>query len=177
MSTSTATRLKPPKKRIKNLVAKVSMISLGRSFQVASALDQTIQEEIRAWPEGFTIVMKVMPGGPCMVMTKIGERMKYMGGKEREADLLVMFKNLESALLVLTAQMGTPQAFAECRVSVKGNLTDAMIMTRCLNVTQAYLMPKFMGKKIMKRVPGIPFGQLIKNRAIIYTVGVPFGKP
>jgi hypothetical protein len=167
----------PPRKIVKNLVARTMMFALGRGFQAASSLDEDVRREISVWPDGFTVTMKVMPRGPSLTWVKEAGRMRSLGGREQPANLTIMFKNLEAALLVLTARMGNPQAFAEHRLSVKGSLADAMILTRCLNITQAYLFPRLISGRIMKRAPRIPLGRLLKNRAIIYTAGVPFGRP
>jgi hypothetical protein len=172
-----AKKIQPPRKIIKRIIAGVSLFSLGRAFQTASVLDDTIKQEIEDWPEGYTVVMKVMPHGPLMAVVKTGDRLKYAGGKDRPADLSVMFKNLESALLVLTARQGTPQAYAEHRIGVRGDLGRAMALTRCLNITQTYLFPKLICSRIMKQVPKIPLTKLLRIRAIIFASGVPLGRP
>ena len=169
--------LKPPPQKIKHMVAALSLFSLGRSFQAAAALDPDLKNEIEAWPEGFTVVMKVMPAGPAMVVSKSRGKLIYRGGRPQNGDLTVMFKNLESALRVLTAVMGTHIAFAQHRITVQGDLALAMSLTRCLNIVQAYLFPRFICRRIMKRVPGIPLARRLKNRGIIYTTGLLLGKP
>lgn len=177
MNQAPGTSIKPRKKRIKRIIAGLSLFSLGRGFQAAAALDPDIKMEVESWPDDYTVIMKVMPYGPNMVLAKKEGGVKYLGGKDRQADLTVMFKNLESALRVLTARMGTPEAYAQHRIMVKGDLGNAMTLTRCLNITQAYLFPKLIGRRIMKRVPRIPLFRLLKNRFIIYVTGVPFGRP
>ena len=83
-------------------------------------------------------------------------------------------KNIESAVLIFTAQIGTPQGYAEHRMSIKGDIGQAMSLIRCLNIVQAYLFPKIISKRILKRVPNFTIKKHL-NRFIIYFVGIPFG--
>lgn len=169
--------LRPKKKTMKLLVSKMFMLSLGRGFQAAAALDDEIKKEIAFWPDGFTIMMKVKPFGPCMVMIKKNGLLKYAGGAARpDADLIISFKNLESGFMVLTGMMGTPQAYCEHRTSVKGNLAEAMRLIRCLENVLAYLFPEILSKRLLKRVPNLTPKRLL-NRGIIYAIGIPFGRP
>lgn len=100
--------------------------------------------------------------------------MKYRGSGLEEADLVVNFKNLECAFLVCTGQLGPAQGYAEHRMSIKGDLSQAMAYIRCLNILEAYLFPKIISRRIMKRVP--PMG-LRKQavRLVIHLMGIPLG--
>lgn len=164
----------PGKKLFKNLVIKIVMFIMGRGMQSASKHDSDIKKEIESFPEGFRIAMKVLPNGSSLTVEKKGNNMKYLGSKNLGADLVINFKNSESAFMVFTAQMGTAKGFAEHRISVKGELSYAMTFTRCINILQGYLFIGIINKRIMKRLPPMPFKkQLI--RFVIYFLGIPFG--
>ena len=62
--------IKPGRKWFKELVAKIVFFVLGRAFQSAAKHDPDIQGEVAEWKEGFTLMMKVNPGGPTMGMQK-----------------------------------------------------------------------------------------------------------
>jgi len=176
MSPAGRRSFKPRKKTLKLLIARLSLFSLGRAFQAAAALDQDIRRELAAWPDGYTVIMKIGPRGPAMVLVKEGGRMKYRGEKERPADLLLNFKHLEAAFPVLTAQIGTPQAFAQNRATLKGDLGEALRLIRCLDVVQGYLFPYLIKQRIMKRVPPLTPKKML-NRGVIYMLGLPLGRP
>jgi len=143
----------PASKRAKILLARLIFWFLGRGFQAAASLDRGIREELAGWPE-ITLVMKVQPFGPCLVMAKRGGRMVYLGSRETGADFTVYFKNLESALLVLTGRTGIAQAYAEHRMAMKGDLfAYGMPLVRSLYLVEAYLFPAFITRKILKRMP------------------------
>ena len=166
--------IKPGRKWFKTLVSKVVFIVLGNAFQSGAKHDPDIRREVQAWPEGFILIMAIWPGGPRMAMEKINGKLKYRGARHHDGDLVITFKHIESAFLVLTPQMGSAQAFAERRMTVKSDLALAMAFTRCLNILLAYLYPKFICRPLVKRVPPMPMKkQWIK--LIILTVGVPFG--
>jgi hypothetical protein len=166
--------VKPGRKWFKALVAKIVFMVLGRAFQSGARHDPDIKKEVSPWPDGFVIIMNVMPAGPWMSMKKINGRLKYRGKKHNDGDLVVNFKNLECAFLVLTPQMGAAQAFAERRMTVKGDIAYAMAFTRCLNILLTLLYPKFIYRRLLKRVPPMPLKKLAV-KAVVNVIGVPFG--
>ncbi len=161
--------------RFKRSIVKFVLSLLGKAIQEVSKVDEEVKMEMRALPEGFVAMMKVLPSGPSMAVKKEGDRFHYLGSDypEDKADLVVMFKNLESAFMVLTAQMSTHRAYAEHRISVKGDLVKAMIFTRCLNIVQAYLFPKFVAGIVLKRVPPMGGRQMKRLKVML---NLPFGK-
>lgn len=167
--------IRPPDKRIKKIMCSVLLFCLGRGFQAVSGFDPDVKKEIEAWDEGFRILFEVAPGGPCLLLCKEEDRIHYDGLRKADADLVIHFKNVEAAFMVLTTQSGTPRAFAEHRISVRGNLPEAMRLIRCLNYVQYYLFPAFIARRIIKRLPPIPAGRLLSGRAYVYLFGVPLG--
>jgi hypothetical protein len=165
---------KPRRKILKKLVVQTSFFALGRAFEAAGYLDADVKKEIRDWKEPMTIMFQVMPNGPAMVVEKSGGRIRYAGSEAVPADLTVFFKNMESAFLVMSGQIGTPQGYAEHRMALKGDTGQAMPLIRCLNQVQAYLFPKIMAKRVMKRVPKMSLRKMA-YRVVILAVGVPVG--
>lgn len=144
----------PGKKPLKTWLAGVIFWFLGRGFQAAASLDRKIEEEISGWPESFTMLMKIDPFGPSMVMGKRNGRLVYLGWKETEADLAVYFKNIEAALRVLMGLSGIDRAFAEHRFIMKGDIIAyGMPLVRCLYRVETYLFPPFIARRILKRLP------------------------
>lgn len=161
-------------KFLKKCVCAIVFFVLGRALQSASKHDIDIKKEISVWRDGFKIKMFISPNGPSMLLEKKGNRLKYVGAKNEEADLVINYKNIECAFMVLTPQKGIPQAFAEHRMSVVGYLGDAMIFTRCINIVLCYLYPRFINKRLLRRVPSLDLKKQL-NRFVIYLLGIPFG--
>lgn len=141
------------KKHLKKQIAKIILWFLGRGFQVCAKLDSSVKEEVDEWRDNYSVLIKIEGNGPCLVMKKNNNVLRYCGKREIDADLSIYFKNIEAALLVLTGRIGIGQAFAEHRFVVKGDIMDSMSLVRCLNIVEAYLFPNFIVKKILKKVP------------------------
>lgn len=162
-------------RRFKKVVVRIVFLVLGRGFQGASRVDIDIKKEIRDYfPEGFTVMFTVWPAGPSMTLRSTGTALKYAGPDPADADLIINFKNLETAFMLFTAQMGTPQAYAEHRIFAKGDLVKVMALVRCLNIVERYLFPSLINRRILRRLPSMGLRRHI-NRMYVYCVAVPFG--
>ena len=168
----------PRKSRFKKLVVKIVFFVLGRGLQSASKHDATLQKEIATWPENAVVLFKVLPDTPRMAFAKTANgRLVYKGTKvaDDDATIVIAFKNIECAFLMMTAQVGTAQAYSEHRLMVRGDLVLALSIIRCLNVIERYLFPTFIARNIMRRMPAIPFFKRNGLRIWIYLLGVAFG--
>jgi aldehyde:ferredoxin oxidoreductase len=171
--------LKPRKGWFKQVVVSTFFFILGRAFQSLSRRDETLRREVASWPEETTVLFKVLPKGPRLAFKKVKDGiLKYLGSKvgEQDATLVINFKNLEAAFLMMTAQLGTARAYAEHRMSVRGDLPIALSNIRCLNVVERYLFPTFIAKNVVKRLPDIPARLRYPRRLWVYTMGILFGK-
>jgi len=145
--------IKPGKKKCKTFLAKTVFWFLGRGAQATAKYDMRAAAEVYTWEDGMNIVLKVESNGPVMAMGKRNGKLLYLGSKEMPAKITIYFKNIEAALLVLTGRIGIPQAFSEHRFTLKGDIAEGMSVVRCLTLVEAYLFPKFITKKIIKRLP------------------------
>ena len=168
------TDITPGSNRAKRFIVRANFFILGRGLQAASRFDSCVKKEISRWNEGFTVVMKVRPEGPSLAWRKSNGRIRYMGSGSVEADLAIIMKNLDTAFLMVTAQIGTFHAYAQNRIALEGGTVDAMILTRCLNTVEAYLFPKFVSRRILKRSPKMTPRRFC-IRFLIYFPGIVFG--
>ena len=150
----------------------------GRAAQVLSRIDPEIRREISHWPEGFLIRYTVLPHGPSMVLarTRAG-RLEYRGEAAAggPADLTLAVKNVRSALLVFTFRIGMQQAYAQNRVSVRGDVPIAMSQMRVLNRVLGYMLPEKVVKRITLKMPEIRPLRRHVSRGFLYLFGIPFG--
>ncbi len=170
--------IKPGRKRFKVAVVKIVMFVLGRSFQTVSRLDRETREDLEQMPDDYKMLYQVLPDGPRLGLVKDKKGfLRYIGQAmgAQEADLVVFFKNIEGAFLVFSLQIGTARAYAENRVGVIGSLPMVMVLTRCLNAVETYLLPKLIAQRVVKRVPRVPFLRRCYVRFVLYVFGVPFG--
>ena len=169
----------PGKKPFKTFVNKIVLTILGRAIQVVSRQDEGMRREVGNWPDHYRFMMKILPHGGCMCLQNDTQgNLAYVGADEefeKIADMIYYIRNTESAFLLFTAQSGIPKAYAEHRMSAKGDVAYSLSIVRCFNTVQTYVFPHFLARRIMRRVPSIPIFQRYALRARIYLLAVPFG--
>ena len=107
---------------------------IARLLQAASAVDRTIRSDVADLPEGFSFCMRVRSGTPALTMKKSGDGLAVVRrSSEIRPTLAFEFKHVAHAFLVLSFQESTPRAFANDRLSIDGEFTNAMKVLRCLN--------------------------------------------
>ncbi|MHA1331045.1 MAG: hypothetical protein ACTSR2_08215, partial [Candidatus Hodarchaeales archaeon] len=154
---------------------KMVLFTLGRSISSISCFDSTVKSEIENWPDNTGIMFKVLPNGPSMSLVYRSKKLSYKKVPEEEASIIIYFKNLESAFMALTAQLSTIDAFMQHRNLLKGDPSIAMSLVRCLNIVQTYLFPRLIAKRVIKRVPKIPWYKRYYGRLRVFTVGITLG--
>lgn len=70
-----------------------------------------------------------------------------------KADMTVTFRSIDAAFLVLSGRIGVAQAYAQHRFSLQGSIFDCMTFVHCVDVIEGYLFPKFITRKILKKLP------------------------
>ncbi len=152
--------------KMKLLVVKASLIALGVAFELVSKYDKALKSELIQWGEGRVFALGVLPDGPVMAVRKEGDHLVYLGQGDHGARLKIMFKNVDSAFLTLSAQIGPHVAFAQHRAIVVGSIYQAMEANRAMAIVQGYLMPGIVMNRIVKRKA--PFSvEKLKNKAIV----------
>ena len=167
--------IKASKSHLKAGIVKIGFFALGRGCESTSHFDEGLKEELKAWPESYTIMLKVAPNGHELWLQKQGTGLKWISKQDKDADLIVLFKNLETAYQIITTQSNVHTAFAQNRIMVYGDVAQSMVLIRILNIVQAYLFPPFLSKNVLKRVPKFSLKQHL-GRARVYTVGLALGK-
>lgn len=135
---------------------------IGRGLVSMSQVDDVVRRELSALPVGYSICMKVMPGGPSFtVEVREDGELKLLKDFVGRATLTVVFKHVAHAFLVFSFQEGTARAFAHDRMYVDGNISHAIRLVRCLNRMETVILPKFVAEKAIKRYPHIRIGEKI----------------
>lgn len=137
---------------LKVFISKIVLFFLYRGFKVLYKRDSRIKKELDNLEEGFILELKTYEHGPKLIIKK--ENNDIVKLKETEnADILICFKSIDSAFLVLTGRLGVSNAYAEHRFTLKGDIAVAMGVVRCVDLVESYLFPKFITKNILKEVP------------------------
>lgn len=136
-------------RKLKKCISNVVLFFLYRAFYVLYKMDSNIKQEIEGWKEGFCIQIKTEENGPKLTMKKKNNNIEKMK-KEINPDLLIEFKSLESAFLMLIGRIGVADAYAQHRFMLKGDISEAMSFVRSIDIVESYLFPRFITKKIVK---------------------------
>lgn len=147
-------------KHLKILISKISLRALGATFVLTSHFVPEMNDEISDWEDNRRISIGVLPSGPFITIQKTGKRFRFLGNKLNEPQISILFKNLDSAMMIFTGQIGAAQAVAEHRICIHGNNYHAMQVTRAMAIVQTYLFPEFILKKTFKRIPKLNARQL-----------------
>lgn len=141
-------------RRLKALGVRVLLWFLGRGACACARLDSRVAAEVAEWAEGQRLCLRIGSAGPAMALAKEGGRLRFLGLRTvPEADLVIHFKHLEGALPVFLGQQSIAGAYAQRRMTLRGDLTFAMSVVRVLLITEAYLFPGIITRRIMQRVP------------------------
>ncbi len=141
-------------KKVKKKIISIILWFLGRGIQSCTRFDENVKKEIQVFDEGFRIMFNVWNSEQTMIVEKRGDRLYHSSKKNgKEADIVIYFKSIESALMLLTGQIGIAQAYAEHRILLKGDIMLGMSFIRVINIVEAYLFPKFWVKRILKTFP------------------------
>lgn len=133
--------------------ATCSLVSgcLVRALKYLSRRDSRIQAEARNWPEGKTLRLEI-PGAAGFTITGTGKGFKKLH-KDTPGDVVIRFKSPADAFRVFTGQLGVAQAYAQHKFTMKGDMAMTMAFVRCVDLTEAYLFPAILAKRILKRLP------------------------
>ena len=154
-------------RNLKYVTAGVSLLALGATFEQACRLVPEMRREVAEWEDGRRTGVGVMPEGPYITLLKEGDGLKCLGLGLKDPDITILFKNLDSAILIFTGFLGAPAAVAENRICVHGDNSKAMQMTRAMAIAQTYLFPGIILDKTFKRPPKLSLHELVTKGKIM----------
>ncbi|MFO8058457.1 MAG: hypothetical protein R6V10_14300 [bacterium] len=152
MSSADTARLATSFKAKRTLV-KTSLLALAAAFEMVSRNSPDMKAELAEWDSGRVFTVGVLPDGPSITMRKESDGLHYLGTGQHDADLKMLFKNVDSALMALIGMIGAHTAFAEHRAIIHGSLYEAMQINRAMVIVQKFLLPGPVLKRITKRPP------------------------
>jgi len=124
---------------------------LVRALKYLSTADSKIRSEAHAWPNGKSLRLEV-PGAGGFTVTGTPWGFKKLD-KETPGDVTIRFKSPSDAFRVFTGQISVAQAYAQHKFVLRGDMALAMPFVRCVDITEGYLFPDVLAKRILKRLP------------------------
>jgi len=147
-----------------------ALVLLGVAFELLSERSEEMKQELLDWEQGRTLALGVLPHGPSMAVRKEGRRLRYLGRGDHGAALKILFKNVDSALLVLLGLLPSHIAFAERRAIVHGPLYKVMEANRAMSLVVKFLFPGIMLKTLTKRMPEFSSADLLLKAQMYATI-------
>jgi hypothetical protein len=158
--------------RLKKMVVGIALLALGGTFEKVSKHSAELKEEIKTWKKGIVISLGVLPNGPSISLKEENGTIRYLGRGYKNPDVKIIFKNMDSAFLPFTAQMGSHIAFVQHRAMVHGSVLDGIKANRAMGIVQAYLLPGIVFKKVFKLPPKLTLKQKLFKLYVYLTMGI-----
>jgi hypothetical protein len=158
--------------RLKKMVVGIALLALGGTFEKVSKHSAELKQEIKTWKKGIVISLGVLPNGPSISLKEDNGTIRYLGRGYKNPDVKIIFKNMDSAFLPFTAQMGSHIAFVQHRAMVHGSVLDGIKANRAMGIVQAYLLPGIVFKKVFKLPPKLTLKQKLFKLYVYLTMGI-----
>jgi hypothetical protein len=139
----------------------IALRIFGAAFDAVTSISRECTKELSDWEEGRRVAMGVLPHGPYITLEKKGPIVKMIGTGLKDPHVSILFKNLDSAMMVFTTYMGVAQATYENRALIKGDNGKAMEVIRLLDIIMTYLLPGIILKKNFRRAPKFSIPQYV----------------
>ena len=136
----------------KEKISKIILFFLYKGFKILYKYDENLQYEIDNLKEGFSIKLQLKSNGYSLILLKTKEtirKAKFISNP----DIVICFKSIDAAFNVLIGKIGISNAYSRHSFTLKGDISIAMSIVRCINIIEAYLFPKFITKRILKKLP------------------------
>lgn len=139
---------------VKKAVSSIVLSALFGAFKQLSAMDSRMKEEVASWEDGIIYCLKASRKGPTLIIQKQGVSIRRLKTAPLSYhDVVIQFKNIDTAFKVLTGQMGLSQAYSAHAFTLQGDIQKAMSFCRCADLAEGYLFPRIISQRILKEVP------------------------
>jgi hypothetical protein len=135
----------------KKMLVASSLRALGVMFELVSEHSPELATELADWEEGRVVGLGVLPNGPAISLLKQQERIRFLGTGLQNPAIGILFKNMDSAVMTFSGQIGAHMASIEHRAVVHGNVVHAMQTVRAMNIVQKFLMPTLLLNRTTKK--------------------------
>ena len=146
----------------KRITSKIVLFFLYRGFKVLYHYDNNLKQELDALDDKLSIRLQLQKNDYSLILLKDKNKIKRIKDKNNKnnkkensnkEDIIITFKSIDSAFIVLTGRAGIAHAYARHSFTLKGDISKAMALVRCINIVEAYLFPKILTKNILKEIP------------------------
>ncbi len=147
-------------------INKTFLFVLGKAAVFLSKHDFKIRKKIEKLNIDF-IKLSILGMKESLIFKRRGNSLKKTKVlNDNSLKIEIIFKNIDSAFLLLTGQLGPEQGFWEHRIFLKGNISNALIFTEVLKRVEEILFPGFFHKKLFKTKPELGLKDYLLRTAL-----------
>lgn len=147
-----------------SIYLKIMFFALPRLIMATTYSIESARKEAEKLPQGLKYSMQIMykntgfgvevkEGGFFGLVKCSNFRSSNKESNFVDFDIDIKFKHSKFAFLVLAFIEGTTEAYAKGRMIADGDLPHSLVLIRILNTLEANILPKFIGKRILKQYP------------------------
>ena len=142
---------------LKRKVVKLILSVLGQGIRVCRNFDEEVRAEFDLLPENFVLIIGIWGSRhPLILQPQVISRRVSLEQPQETRMLEIRFKSVEAAWRMVTAKVSSSQAYARHDLLIKGEITKAMQMLRCIERVESYLFPKSIAKRVLPLQLKIP---------------------
>ena len=164
---------------LKRKVVKLILSVLGQGIRVCRNFDEEVRAEFDLLPENFVLIIGIWGSRHPLILQsrkdgvhRIHESVSSLVKKlsvpqvisrrvsleqPQETRMLeIRFKSVEAVWRMVTAKVSSSQAYARHDLLIKGEITKAMQMLRCIERVESYLFPRGIAKRVLPPQLKIP---------------------
>ncbi len=146
--------------KYKESVLRVLFYVFRKAMVFLSCRDDKIRCVMGEIPDGFVFSIKVQYANIKLSMIKMSDG--FIDAQDSKADLELIFVNPCSALLVFSGILSQHEAFAQHRIFIRGDISDALVLTSAIERLQEVIFPSFVVKRLKKDAFGKEFMDVLE---------------
>lgn len=138
---------------MKKLLIKIILCVLIKVMSVVYIKDEGMREIIKNLSTDIEINIKVLGTNICKKIDITNNEIKSVKKSNNKEKIIIEFKHINAAFNTVIGRTTIKNLYIDKMITVKGNLSDSVIMMEAVNLTEAYILPDFINKKIFEISP------------------------
>lgn len=138
---------------MKKLLIRIILCVLIKAMNIVYIKDENMKEIINNLDKDIEVNIKVAGTNICKKIEINNKEIKSIKKSSDKEKLIIEFKHINAAIQTVIGKTSIKNLYIEKMITVKGNLSDSVIMMEAVNLTEAYILPNFIINKIFDICP------------------------
>ena len=126
---------------------------LGKALVYLKENESLARKEYSSLPTNLKVSMQIFGGKTLLEIYKKDNKLTFSNKNKKEFDeeINIIFKNKKSASACLLGKFGVRESFCRHDILLSGNINNAIILVRLIEIAQKYLLPRIITKKFLPK--------------------------